>query len=145
MEGTETLCPHATISNHRWFARDSSRLLSVKPNEWMHLSPFYTRMHGEWLRYTKSISQFHCRFLFSQRWSRLPSKSPMSSRHDISVPGGYVRNLDDFFFHVSNRQVLWKTSMTFETCLVFMLLTMVSIIINIHLHKASTFVHAHVD
>ncbi len=22
-----------------------------KSNEWMHLSPFYTRMHGEWLRY----------------------------------------------------------------------------------------------
>ncbi len=44
-------------------ARDSSRLLSVKPNEWMHLSPFYTRMHGEWLRYAKSTSQFHWRFL----------------------------------------------------------------------------------
>ncbi len=34
-------------------ARDLSRLLSIKPNEWMHLSPFYTRMHGEWLRYAK--------------------------------------------------------------------------------------------
>ncbi len=86
MEGTETLCPHATISNHRWFARDSSRLLSIKPNEWMHLSPFYTRMHGEWLRYAKSTRQFHWRFLFSQRWSGLPSKCPMSSRHNVSVP-----------------------------------------------------------
>ncbi len=44
-------------------ARDSSRLLSVKPNQWTHLSPFYTHMHGEWLRYAKSTSQFHWRFL----------------------------------------------------------------------------------
>ncbi len=71
-------------------ARDSSRLLSIKPNEWMHLSPFYTRMHGEWLRYAKSTSQFHWRFLFSQRCSGLPVKSPMSP----SGNGGYVRNLD---------------------------------------------------
>ncbi len=42
-------------------------LLSVKPNQWMHLSPFYTRMHGEWLRYAKSTSQFHWRYLLSQR------------------------------------------------------------------------------
>ncbi len=34
-----------------------------KSNEWMHLSPFYIRMHGECLRYAKSTSQFHCRFL----------------------------------------------------------------------------------
>ncbi len=53
-----------------------------KANEWMHLSPFYTRMHGEWLRYAKSTSQFHWRFLFSQRCSGLPGKSPMSSRHN---------------------------------------------------------------
>ncbi len=47
MEGTEALCPHATILNHRWLPGTRSRLLSVKPNEWMHLSPFYTRTHGE--------------------------------------------------------------------------------------------------
>ncbi len=64
-------------------ARDSSRLLSVKPNEWMHLSPFYTHLHGQWLRYAKSTSQFHWRFLFSQRCSGPPSGN-----------GGYVRNLD---------------------------------------------------
>ncbi len=44
-------------------ARDSSRLLSVKPKEWMHLLPFYTRVHGEWLRYAKSTSQLHWCFL----------------------------------------------------------------------------------
>jgi len=32
-----------------------------KSNEWMHLSPFYTCMHREWLRYAKSTSQFHWR------------------------------------------------------------------------------------
>ncbi len=79
-------------------ARDSSRLLSVKPNEWMHLSPFYTRMHGEWLRYAKSTSQFHWRFLLV-RDVRGFQVNPLC-RHDItslfppSGNGGYVRNLD---------------------------------------------------
>ncbi len=68
-------------------------LCPVKPNQWMHLSPFYTRVHGEWLRYAKSTSQFHWRFLFSQRWSGLPSKSPMSSRHNVSVPSIRERGL----------------------------------------------------
>ncbi len=80
-------------------ARDSSRLLSVKPNEWMHLSPFYTRMHGEWLRYAKSTSQFHWRFLLV-RDVRGFQVNPLC-RHDITSPfppsgnGGYVRNLDE--------------------------------------------------
>ncbi len=79
-------------------ARDSSQLLSVKPNEWMHLSPFYTRMHGEWLRYAKSTSQFHWRFLLV-RDVRGFQVNPLC-RHDITSPfppsgnGGYVRNLD---------------------------------------------------
>ncbi len=79
-------------------ARDSSRLLSVKPNEWMHLSPFYTRMHGEWLRYAKSTSQFHWRFLLV-RDVRGFQVNPLC-RHDITSPfppsgnGGYVHNLD---------------------------------------------------
>ncbi len=71
----------------------SSRLLSVKPNQWTHLSPFYTHMHGEWLRYAKSNSQFHWRFLFNQRWLGLPSKSPMSSQHNISIPSIRERGL----------------------------------------------------
>ncbi len=79
-------------------ARDSSRLLRVKPNEWMHLSPFYTRMHGEWLRYAKSTSQFHWRFLLV-RDVRGFQVNPLC-RHDITSPfppsgnGGYVCNLD---------------------------------------------------
>ncbi len=47
-----------------------------------NLSPFYTCVHGEWLGYAKSTSQFHWRFLLSQRWSGLPGKSPMSSRNN---------------------------------------------------------------
>ncbi len=72
-------------------ARDSSRLISVKPNQWTHLSPFYTHMHGEWLRYAKSTSQFHWR-----HW-----------RHDIMSPfppsrnGSYVHNLDDSLFSIT--------------------------------------------
>ncbi len=62
MEGTETLCPHATILNHRWLPGTHSRLLSGKPDEWMHLSPFYTHMHGEWLRYAKFTSQYSLTF-----------------------------------------------------------------------------------
>ncbi len=88
-------------------ARDSSRLLSVKPNEWMQLSPFYTRMHGEWLRYAKSTSQFHWRFLLV-RDVRGFQVNPLC-RHDITSPfppsgnGGYVRNLD-----VKHAQVILK-------------------------------------
>ncbi len=62
MEGTETLCPHATTSNHRWLPGTRSRLLSGKPDDWMHLSLCYTRMHGEWLRYAKSTSQISLEF-----------------------------------------------------------------------------------
>ncbi len=33
-----------------------------KPDDWMHLSLFYTRMNGEWLRYAKSTSQISLEF-----------------------------------------------------------------------------------
>ncbi len=81
-----TVTPTRNKTKMKGFVEISTLLIHLAPkqksNEWMHLSPFYTRMHGEWLRYAKSTSQFHWRFLFSQRWSRLPSKSPMSSRHN---------------------------------------------------------------
>ncbi len=79
-------------------ARDSSRLLSVKPNQWTHMSPFYTHMHGECLRYAKSTSQYHWRFLLI-RDDRGFQVNPLC-RHDITSPfppsgnGGCVRNLD---------------------------------------------------
>ncbi len=100
MEGTETLCSPCHNLEPSLVARDSSRLLSVKPNQWTHLPPFYTRMHGECLRYAKSTSQFHWRFLLI-RDDRGFQVNPLC-RHDITSPfppsgnGGYVRNLDVF-------------------------------------------------
>ncbi len=98
MEGTETLCPHATILNHRWLPGTLSRLLSGKPDEWMHLSPFYTRMHGEGLRYANSTSQYSLAFsLYRDDWGF--QVNPLC-RHDITSPfppsgnEGYVRNRD---------------------------------------------------
>ncbi len=105
MEGTETLCPHATILNHRWLPGTLSRLLSGKPDEWMHLSPFYTRMHGEGLRYANSTSQYSLAFsLYRDDWGF--QVNPLC-RHDITSPfppsgnEGYVRNRDVlvFLFH----------------------------------------------
>ncbi len=81
-----TVTPTRNKTKLKGFVEISTLLIHSAPkqksNQWMHLSPFYTRVHGEWLRYAKSTSQFHWRFLFSQRWSGLPSKSPMSSRHN---------------------------------------------------------------
>ncbi len=98
MEGTETLCPHATILNHRWLPGTLSRLLSGKPDQWMHLSPFYTRMHGEGLRYANSTSQYSLAFsLYRDDWGF--QVNPLC-RHDITSPfppsgnEGYVRNRD---------------------------------------------------
>ncbi len=71
--------------------------LKQKSNEWMHLSPFYTRMHGEWLRYAKSTSQFHWRFLLV-RDVRGFQVNPLC-RHDITRSDrqignqGYICNL----------------------------------------------------
>ncbi len=102
-------------------ARDSSRLLSVKPNEWMHLSPFYTRMHGEWLRYAKSTSQFHWRFLLV-RDVRGFQVNPLC-RHDITSPfppsgnGGYVRNLDVPLFQFMSWSHLLRLCSTMLPCL----------------------------
>ncbi len=81
-----TVTPTGSKTKMNGFVEISTLLIHSAPkqksNEWMHLSLVYTRMHGEWLRYAKSTSQFHCRFLFSQRCLWLPGKSPMSSRHN---------------------------------------------------------------
>ncbi len=61
-----------------------------KSNEWMHLSPFYTRMHGEWLRYAKSTSQFHWRFLLV-RDVRGIQVNPLC-RHDITRSDRQIGN-----------------------------------------------------
>ncbi len=62
-----TVTPTGNKTKMSGFVEISTLLIHSAPkqksNEWMHLSPFYTRMHGEWLRYAKSTSQFHWRFL----------------------------------------------------------------------------------
>ncbi len=99
MEGTETLCPHATILNHCWLPGTCSRLLSGKPDEWIHLSPFYTRMHGEWLRYAKSTSQYSLAFSLKVRDDWGFQVNPICHHYITSLfpPSGnegYVRNRD---------------------------------------------------
>ncbi len=88
------LCPHASILNHRWLPGTRSRLLSIKPDEWMHLSPIYTRVHGEWLRYVKSTSQYSLAFSLKVRDDWGSQVNPlMSSRHNVSVPSIRERGL----------------------------------------------------
>ncbi len=66
-----TVTPTGNKTKMNGFVEISTLLIHSAPkqkcNEWMHLSPFYTRMHGEWLRYAKSTSQFNCRFLLGLR------------------------------------------------------------------------------
>ncbi len=90
-----TVTPTGSKTKMNGFVEISTLLIHSAPkqksNEWMHLSPFYTRMHGEWLRYAKSTSQFHWHFLFSQRCSGLPGKSPLC-RHDITRSDRQIAN-----------------------------------------------------
>ncbi len=80
-------------------ARDLSRLLSVKPNEWMHLSPFYTVFTGSGSGMQNPLANFIGVFSLV-RDVRGFQVNPLC-RHDIMSPfppsgnGGYVRNLDD--------------------------------------------------
>ncbi len=94
-------------------ARDSSRLLSVKPKQWTHLSHFYSRMHREWLRYAKTTSQFQVR---DDRGFQV---NPLC-HHDITSPfppsgnGGYVRNLG--VFPIAHVPVIIPLRATVGTC-----------------------------
>ncbi len=62
-----TVTPTGNKTKMNGFVEISTLLINLAPkqksNEWMHLSPFYTRIHREWLRYAKSTSQLHWRFL----------------------------------------------------------------------------------
>ncbi len=62
-----TVTPTRNKKKMKGFVEISTLLIHSAPkqksNERMHLSPFYTRMHREWLRYAKSTTQFHWRFL----------------------------------------------------------------------------------
>ncbi len=89
-----TVTPTGNKTKMNGFVEISTLLIHLAPkqksNEWMHLSPFYTRMHGEWLRYAKSTSQFHCRFLLVRDvWGF--QVNPLC-RHDITRSDRQIGN-----------------------------------------------------
>ncbi len=89
-----TVTPTGNKTKMNGFVEISTLLIHSAPkqksNEWMHLSPFYTRMHGEWLRYVKSTSQFHWRFLLV-RDVRGFQVNPLC-RHDITRSDRQIGN-----------------------------------------------------
>ncbi len=89
-----TVTPTGNKTKMNGFVEISTLLIHSAPkqksNEWMHLSPFYTRMHGEWLRYAKSTSQFHWRFLLV-RYVRGFQVNPLC-RHDITRSDRQIGN-----------------------------------------------------
>ncbi len=96
-----TITPTGNKTKMNGFVEISTLLIHSAPkqksNEWMHLSPFYTRMHGEWLRYAKSTSQFHWRFLLV-RDVRGFQVNPLC-RHDITRSDRQIGNLG---FHTTS-------------------------------------------
>ncbi len=90
-----TVTPTGNKTKMNGFVEISTLLIHSAPkqksNEWMHLSPFYTRMHGEWLRCAKSTSQFHWRFLLV-RDVRGFQVNPLC-RHDITRSDRQIGNL----------------------------------------------------
>ncbi len=90
-----TVTPTGNKTKMNGFVEISTLLIHSAPkqksNEWMHLSPFYTRMHGEWLRYAKSTSQFHWRFLLV-RDVRGFQVNPLC-RHDITRSDRQIGNM----------------------------------------------------
>ncbi len=52
-----------------------------KSDEWMHLLPIYTRVHGEWLRYAKSTSQYSLAFSLKVRDDWCSQVNPLCRHH----------------------------------------------------------------
>ncbi len=72
-----------------------------KSDQWMHLSPIYTRVHGEWLRYANSTSQFHWRFLLVRDdWGF--QVNPLC-RHDITRSDRQIGNWTNHSNWFANR------------------------------------------
>ncbi len=83
MEGTETLCPHATILNHCWLPGTRSRLLSGNLMSGCTCRPFIPVC--TWLRYAKSNSQYSLAFSLKVRDDWGFQVNPLC-RHDITSP-----------------------------------------------------------
>ncbi len=100
-----TVTPTGNKTKMNGFVEISTLLIHSAPkqksNEWMHLSPFYTRMHGEWLRYAKSTSQFHWRFLLV-RDVRGFQVNPLC-RHDITRSDRQIGNYLNSSWHRFNK------------------------------------------
>ncbi len=116
-----TVTPTGNKTKMNGFVEISTLLIHSAPkqksNEWMHLSPFYTRMHGEWLRYAKSTSQFHWRFLLV-RDVRGFQVNPLC-RHDITRSDRQIGNFLYFPFEItlvlSRRRCMGKTIFSSST------------------------------
>ncbi len=65
--------------------------LKQKSDEWMHLSPIYTCLHGEWLRYAKSTSQYSLAFSLKVRDDWGSQVNPLC-RHDITRSDRQIGN-----------------------------------------------------
>ncbi len=66
-----------------------------KSDEWMHLSPIYTHVHGEWLRYAKSTSQYSLAFSLKVRDDWGSQVNPLC-RHGITRSDRQIGNLSCF-------------------------------------------------
>ncbi len=71
-----------------WLPGTRSRLLSGKPDEWMvhGCHPFIPVCTGSGSGMQNPLVNIHWRFLLKSEMIGLPSKSPMSSRHNVSIP-----------------------------------------------------------
>ncbi len=114
-----TVTPTGNKTKMNGFVEISTLLIHSAPkqksNEWMHLSPFYTRMHGEWLRYAKSPSQFHWRFLLVRDvWGF--QVNPLC-RHDITRSDRQIGNYSCFYSAFSKMPLLSSRTNPVTECL----------------------------
>ncbi len=119
-----TVTPTGNKTKMNGFVEISTLLIHSAPkqksNEWLHLSPFYTRMHREWLRYAKSTSQFHWRFLLV-RDVRGFQVNPLC-RHDITRSDRQIGNcnishFNQFIMFTEVDSILYYASIFFHTLL----------------------------
>ncbi len=91
-----TVTPTRTASRQRMngFVEINTFIHSApkqKSDEWIHLSPVYTRVHGEWLRYAKSTSKYSLPFSLKVRDDWGSQVNPLC-RHDITRSDRQIGN-----------------------------------------------------
>ncbi len=136
-----TVTPTGNKTKMNGFVEISTLLIHSAPkqksNEWMHLSPFYTRMHGEWLRYAKSTSQFHWRFLLV-RDVRGFQVNPLC-RHDITRSDRQIGNYNPMDHRKWHNQI--KTMEKYKSIHVKMVIETIylSLLLNMHIKYIKIF------